>query len=297
MNMNEINCFKDDLDSRKLDCNPFKFNHNLADHPSLKIENLSKIIAEMPSEKVMFSKNLNNLNKNFDNALNYDKKNLDLNEVIKAILISNSYIAVRNLEIHESFKNIFNSLISEVSVLLRANKTGDRPIQPTLWLFIASPNVVTPLHFDRTSNFIMQIRGSKELAVFSPKNYDIFSRIETEAYMDRTGDLTSWSEEIDHHAKKFNFKSGEAVHIPFTSGHYVKNGSEDISITLSFFFHSDETLCWSEAMIMNHRLRRVGIQTRAVGQSIVVDSLKSRFFPAMNSAVNAARKIRDKKLS
>ena len=37
-------------------------------------------------------------------------------------------------------------------------------------------------------------------------------------------------------ANKFAFAPGEAIHIPFVGGHYVKNGPEDVSISLSFFF-------------------------------------------------------------
>ena len=93
-----------------------------------------------------------------------------------------------------------------------------------------------PLHFDRTSNVIMQIRGSKELTIFPPGSEEIFSRPIMESYMDWTGELPTWKEEVDKHGQKFNFQAGEAIHIPFTSGHYIKKGSEDMSITMSIFF-------------------------------------------------------------
>jgi hypothetical protein len=247
----------------------------------------------MPAEKVMFSKGLNDLKINFDDALNKHTKELNLSDVIETIRTSNAYIAVRSPELHESFHGLYKNLIADIGELLKANKTGSRPIKPTLWLFIASPNAVTPFHFDRTSNVIMQIRGSKELAIFPPRSEEVFSRPITESYMDWTGALPVWTEEVDKHARKFNFQAGEAIHIPFTSGHYVKNGPEDISITMSIFFHSEETLRWSEAMKINHRMRRLGLQTRAVGQSREIDFIKGNLLlPIMDGVYSAAKKVR-----
>ena len=153
-----------------------------------------------------------------------------------------------------------------------------------LWIFIASPNAITPFHFDRFSNVIMQIRGSKELAVFPPRVEQIISQQDTEAYIDWSAELTPWNEELDKYAHKFQFKKGEAVHIPYVSGHYVKNGSEDISISLSFFFHTDETLAWSKAMKFNNRIRRLGISPVKIAESSLKDKMKAAMFPLVNAA-------------
>lgn len=50
------------------------------------------------------------------------------------------------------------------------------------WLFVASPGAVTPFHFDRFSNFLFQIRGSKELAVFPHFHKSVLSPEDCEKY-------------------------------------------------------------------------------------------------------------------
>jgi hypothetical protein len=66
------------------------------------------------------------------------------------------------------------------------------------------------------------------------------------------------------------------------AGHYVKNGPEDVSISLSFFFQTDETLRWTHAMQLNHKLRtRLGINPRPVGQSKRLDALKATALPTL----------------
>ena len=68
-------------------------------------------------------------------------------------------------------------------------------------------------------------------------------------------------------------------HIHFTSGHYVKNGASDISISLSFFFDTDETVGWIRAMKFNNRLRKMGFSPQAVGRNTKLDSLKAALIP------------------
>ncbi|MBC7538414.1 MAG: cupin-like domain-containing protein [Bacteriovorax sp.] len=292
--MGSLKCFKEPINLKLLDREPFKFNHQLLGHPALSLESLAKIIPELSSEKVMYSKGLNDLSVNFDDALNEENKEKNFSEVIDSIRTTNSYIALRNLENHKAFKDLYKDLMVDVSGLLMSNGTGTSPLEPMLWIFIASPNAVTPFHFDRTSNFLMQIRGSKEVAIFPPRIEEIISAKNTEAYLDWSGGLPPWKQELDVHANKFQFNSGEAIHIPYVSGHYVKNGAEDISISLSFLFHSEETLRWSNAMKLNNRLRRLGLNPSPIGFSPRVDSFKASMFPAVSRAFSAAGKIRGK---
>ena len=239
----------------------------------------------------MFSKGLNDLKVNFDDALTEDTMKFDLIEIVETIRNSNSYIAARNLELHPSFKDLYNNIISDVEAFMKANGTGTKAHEPMLWLFIASPGAVTPFHFDRFTNFIMQIRGSKELAVFPPHKEEVIKASDVEAYLDWRGQTPEWKDSMDVYASKFNFKQGEAVHIPYTSGHYVKNGMDDISITLSVFYHTDETLRWSKAMRFNHRMRSFGLRPKPVGSSVNIDGIKASLFPIANIISSASRKF------
>ena len=291
--MKDMKCLKGAIDPKNLDQQSFEFTHNLANHPALTFENLSEVITSLPEEKVMFSKGLSNLKTDFEHILREGKKGFDLNEVIENIRTGSAYIAVRNPELHPSFKSLFENICHDVGVLMKKNGTGTKPLEPMLWLFIASPGAVTPFHFDRYSNFIFQIRGSKELAVFPPRVEGIIPHKELESYMDHKNSVQEWTEEKDKSAHKYNFKSGEAVHIPFTSGHYVKNGQDDISITISIFYHTDETLMWSNAMKFNHRMRRLGITPKAVGTNPVLDRLKAYVcLPIMDGLYALKEKLR-----
>src|SRR5690606_3872925 len=152
------------------------------------------------------------------------------------------------------------------------------------------------VHFDRYSNVLMQIRGSKQVAVFPNFRPDIVPVDVCEAYMDRQAIEPLWRDELDQHAIKFQFRPGDALHIPYTSGHYVKNGAEDVSISLSFFFQTDETLRWTRAMRFNHRWRRwstaVGLRPTPVGHSHWLDAAKSHALPCAEAMGRVARRLR-----
>lgn len=281
----------DQFDFSTFDQKSFSLSHNIKDHPALSLENLGKIVKSHPKDKLLFSDGLNKLDNNFDYALDIEQS-VDFEKVIENIKNNNSnYVAIKNPELNPSFKEIYDNINHDLSLMLKKLNKGEKAIEPMLWIFIASPNAITPFHIDRFTNFIMQIRGSKELAVYPPRSSEVVPKDVTEAYIDWTGKSPLWKEETDHLATKYFFKPGEAVHIPFTSGHYVKNGSDDISITISVFFHSDETMRWTKAMKLNNRLKRFGLNTRAVNQNKTIDSFKAGIFDLENGIESSFKKI------
>jgi hypothetical protein len=281
-----VKIFSGPLEATHLDRQPFQFQHNLVTHPALSLERLSKSIPQMPN--ILYSKGLTDLGVNFDRAHIDHKNGLSIEETIETIRTSSSYIAIKSPELHDDFRELFADLHGDVSQLIQRNRQGRAPQQASCWLFIASPNAQTPFHFDRYSNFLLQIRGSKEVAVFPNFDERIISAPDCEAYMDREEQRPPWKPELDQYAQKFNFKPGEAIHIPFIAGHYVKNGAEDVSISLSFFFQTHQTLKWASAMQFNHRVRRhlgrFGIRPTPVGRSRVRDAVKAKILPTADKA-------------
>ncbi len=286
-------CFGEGLDVSRLDREPFKFKHALVDHPALSIQSLARSLPELPGHCVRYSKGLSDLAINFDRAHIDHRNGLSLEETIETIRTSNSYIAVADPQEHPSFRDLYRDLASDVGHMIRLGGKGREVREPRMWMFIASPNAQTPFHFDRYSNFLMQVRGSKQVAVFPNFNEDIISAADCESYMDRAEAKPLWKPEFDRHATKFDFAPGEAIHIPYIAGHYVKNGAEDVSISLSFFFQTDETQRWTDAMRFNHRIRKrlghLGLNPNPVGRSPWRDGIKAQVLPMFTRASTLLR--------
>ena len=274
-----LKCFEDQNLSERLDREPFQFTHKLLGHPTLSLENLTKVIPGLPKEDVFYSKGLMKTADNFEKAFNQRPKDFSIEEVIETIRVSNSYIMVSSPESDRSFSPLYRELIADVEALMHDRGVGTKAIDPKLYLFIASPNSVTPFHIDRYSTFLMQFRGSKEVSVFQPWDERVVSSSDREAYVAYANTQLPWSLETDAFAKKFTFNQGDALHIPFVSGHHVRNGSEDVSISMSIIFNTQETMRWRKALTFNHASRQLlkplGILPTPIGISPWRDTTKA----------------------
>ena len=283
------------IDSRHLDRVPFQFRHGFQDHPALTHQSLVEVLPALPPDQVMYSSRSDDLAGNLDTAHIDHRNGLSLEETIENIRTSNSYIAVKRPETHPVFRELADELTSDIGRLMQERGTGRSPTELELWLFIASPEAVTPFHFDRYSNFLFQIRGSKEVAVFEPWNSEVIEQVDYEAYVAHEARRMHWHDDKDRFAHKFHMEPGQAVHIPFLGGHYVKNGKEDVSITMSVFFHNDETTRWSRALLTNHflrkRLRPLRVTPRPIRASHGIDSVKAHAYPMIQVVGRGLRRL------
>lgn len=153
---------------RLLDRQPFVFNHQLLDHPALSLQNLAEVIPQLAADQVFHSNGRLTLADNLDRAHREHSPEQGLQEALQQLRDVDAYIMVRKPETHPSFQPLFRMLEAEVSGLVRSTGQDGDLGDAKLYLFIASPNSVTPFHIDRYSTFLMQVRGSKEVVVYPP---------------------------------------------------------------------------------------------------------------------------------
>lgn len=272
-----MKCFDPSVEDRRLDREPFKFQHQLMGHPALELENLAKVIPSLPSEYVKYSKGLMRNGDDFEKCDVHHRSRMSLAETIECMRTSDSYVMVRSPQIHESFQPVFRDLSGDVEQLLR-KAFGHRQrllIDPRLYLFIASPGSHTPFHIDRNSTMLLQFRGSKQLVLFPRWETQVVTDEAREAYAAYEDTKLPWSDERDAFGQRFDFKPGEGLHIPFIAGHYVQNGQDDVSISMSIIFNTPESQAQLDALQFNHKVRGMGMHPAAVGRSPGRDRLKS----------------------
>ena len=275
--------FDDAIMERLLDRQPFVFSHQLVDHPALSLENLAEAIPQLPADQVFHSNGRLALADNLDRAHREHSPEQGLQDALQRLRNVDAYIMVRKPETHASFQPLFRMLEAEVSRLVRATGQDGDLGDAKLYLFIASPNSVTPFHIDRYSTLLMQVRGSKEVVVYPPWDDRVVSDEHTENYFAGIG-RPPWRPEAEPLGQRFNFEPGQALHIPFAAGHHVRNGSDDISISLSIIFNSARSQQLIQALRLNHQLRRlaskVGLQPGRVALDGSGVALKSGFWAA-----------------
>ena len=281
-------CFSGRIDVAKLDRSAFKFEHRLLGHPALSLENLARVIPALPKDRVMYSRGLLDNGADFETTFRHRPVGRTLEETIESIRASDSYVMVRSPECAPSFADLHRQLIGDVEKIMKARGVGTVAYGAQLYLFIASPNAVTPFHIDRNSTFLLQFRGSKVVSVFPQWDSRVVSDEDREAYVAHARTQLPWDASKDAAATRFRFEPGEALHIPFVAGHHVRNGSEDVSISMSIIFNTREGSAWARALNFNHRVRpamkRFGLAPAPVGTSRWRDRGKARLWSLIEKA-------------
>jgi hypothetical protein len=288
-----LNCFEAGIDTSLLDRDSFLFRHRLCGHPALTLENLGRVIPKLPKRDVYYSSGTLREGDNLDVAHIEYPNGLSIEQTMEQIRTSRSYVMVRSPESDPSFRELYRDLLSDVEFLIRTRGTGSHARDPKLYLFIASPGSITPFHIDRYSTFLLQFSGTKTVSVFPPWDERVTSAQAVEDYVLRQGKGPDWEKADRSLARDFTFCPGDALHIPFVAGHYVRNGDDAVSISMSIIFNTDQTIRQIRAMSFNQKLSRalrtVGMRPQPVGQSPTRDAAKGRAYAAIAKLSHALR--------
>src|SRR5262249_48154572 len=141
------------------------------------------------------------------------------------------------------------------------------------FIFVSSPNVVTPYHMDPEYNFLLQICGKKTMHVFNRSDPEILTDLDIERHLSDSSAQIKFKPGYQAKAMSFDLRPGYGVHVPVTTPHWVQNGPE-VSISLSVTFRTPH----SERARIIHRvnalLRRNGVIPTSIGKSQLRDALK-----------------------
>jgi mannose-6-phosphate isomerase-like protein (cupin superfamily) len=137
------------------------------------------------------------------------------------------------------------------------------------FVFVSSPNSVTPVHYDIEHSLLMQVSGSKTVSVGRFEN-DAVRRHEFDRYWDGShGRIETLQPEV----ASYTMTPGRAVYIPPGTPHWVHNGP-DISLSVTLTYFTAATVRENRVESFNAHLRRRHMKPREPGRSITVDTAK-----------------------
>ncbi|SEL09116.1 hypothetical protein SAMN05428989_1408 [Pseudoxanthomonas sp. GM95] len=191
-------------------------------------------------------------------------------DTLQDIYQAQAWMSLLNVQVDETYR----ALVDEV---LGGLKPGIDRVDPGMgyrggWIFITSPNAVTPFHFDKEHNFILQVQGRKTLYVWDRHDTFVASdRARDRFHACHERDLLDWKDAFRERAKVFHLEPGMGAYMPSTSPHMVENG-EAPSVTVSFTYYTDATRRDSLLHRANERLRGLGLEPPGVGKNKVLDA-------------------------
>src|SRR5689334_22321201 len=139
---------------------PGVIRHQLGDHPLLDLDALAALAGRLPDTSIEY--NRGNL------PLGVDGKpaptGLGIEDTIRHIATSNSWAVLKNIEQDPAYQALLLALLGELKPRIEA-KTGAM-LRPQGFVFISSPDAVTPYHFDPEHNILLQLVGTKVMTQF-----------------------------------------------------------------------------------------------------------------------------------
>jgi hypothetical protein len=244
---------------------PVEFGHALADHPLLSLEGIADLADALPRDSIIYD--------TADQALlvpggGPPRGALDRpGDVIRHLDENRSWFTLLNIEQHPAYAGLMNACLDEVEPNIAGRGVDMR--NRVGFVFVSSPNSITPAHFDIEHSLIMQVRGQKRLT---------FGRFETPE-TERHEVVRYWDgshgriEALPPEFAAFDLTPGVGVYIPPVTPHWVRNGDAvSISVTLTFF--TPDTDRESLVQAFNARLRRLHRSPRWPGESPLVDRAK-----------------------
>jgi hypothetical protein len=239
---------------------PHKLAHQLGDHPLMQLDALAQMAQALPDHSVEYNR------ANLPLGLNGEKapaNGIGIGETIRNIATTGSWAALKNIEQIPPYNDLLNTLLEELRPTIEA-QTGAM-LKPQGFVFITSPNGITPYHFDPEHNILLQLMGSKVMTMFPAGDNRYAPDATHETYHTGGGRDLFWQDDLIGGGREWALAPGEALYVPVMSPHFVKNGQTS-SISLSITWRSEWSFAEADARAFNGLLRKVGISPRAPGR-------------------------------
>jgi Cupin-like domain len=237
-----------------------KTTHGFLDHPLLSLDALAALAERMRPETVEYNRGDLPVGVAPDAAIG---NGLSVADTIRGIEANGSWMVLKFIEQDAAYRALLDEALDELLPVVRP-RTGAM-LKREGFIFLSSPDSVTPFHFDPEHNILMQLRGTKTMTVFPADDETIVAGVEHERFHLGGHRNTPWRDEFATKGQSFDLAPGEAIYVPVKAPHWVKNGPAT-SISLSVTWRSEWSYAEADARGMNAVMRRMRLNPRAPGR-------------------------------
>lgn len=238
---------------------PHVLTHNLTSHPLLEIEAMAQLAEKLPITSVEYNRGDLPIGVNGKPGPN----GLTIAETIRRLAEAQSWAVLKNIEQAPTYEALLLGLLDEIRPEIEA-ATGTM-LTPQGFIFVSSPNSVTPYHFDPEHNILLQITGTKMMTQFPAGDIRFVPDEAHETYHSGGPRELQWDNSFLEHGIEFPLVPGEALFVPVMAPHFVKNGPAT-SVSLSITWRSEWSYRESDARVLNAILRERGFRPKAPGR-------------------------------
>jgi hypothetical protein len=163
-----------------------------------------------------------------------DRLALPTPEVIRTIRTNQSWVMLQSLATLPEYQPLMRRVGAPHQLALRS--AGEDPIGNDLIAFIGSPRASVPFHFDVNHHLLVQIEGTKQVAIGWFEDPEERDRQLARGLMEHRLNVDREPDRVD----EFHLRPGEALVIPAFAFHAVA-GDDDVSIALTYMVSTADT--------------------------------------------------------
>jgi len=260
--------------------------HVLQDHPLFALDALADLAARLPASHVEHS--FGNL------AVDQDPEAirqaaLTPAQIVRGIADNGCWMVLKKVDSDRAYAALIDACLAEIAPLVTPVTGAYR--RREAFIFLSSPNSVTPFHMDPEHNILLQIAGQKTMTVYPADDLSIVPQ-ETHEAFHRGGRHRNMRHDpaFDALATPYVMHAGDAVYVPVKAPHWVQNGAVP-SISFSITWRSDVSDGEARLHRVNDRLRGLGVTPGRPGAIPVVDAAKVAAHRSVKAATGTARRL------
>jgi len=255
----------------------FKVKHRLCTEPLLDLGELAKLSERLPQSSI--EHNAADLAVNQQPAA-VERSQYTARDAIEQLDTANTWVVLKNVETDDAYRALLHNTLEPV--IQQASNTLSGIKEYEAFIFVSSPNSVTPFHIDPEHNFLLQVRGEKTVYQWDKHDTSTLdpATVETAVYTDAHRNL-EYRDEFTSRQKAFHLTPGEGLYFPVRAPHWVKNGPQP-SVSFSITFRSSQSEREFRLYRRNGKLRSLGRQTLPVHQYPLLDLLRDTALRAAN---------------
>jgi Cupin-like domain len=197
---------------------PGKIRHSLSGHPMFTLDALIELAGRMRTKDVEYNRGDLPLGIDIDAV---PTNGLSIADTIRGIEENGSWMVLKFVEQDAAYRELLETTLADLDPSIRA-RTGPM-LKQEAFIFVSSPNSVTPLHFDPEHNILLQLRGTKSMTVFPADDEQIAPPLAHERLHSGEGHRNLvWDDGYAARGTKFDLAPGDGMHVPVMAPHWVQ---------------------------------------------------------------------------
>jgi hypothetical protein len=247
------------------------FDHGLRDHPLLQLGALADLAESLDPAKVEYNRG--------DIPVgiapgDVPSNGMSIGDTIRNIDTANSWSVLKNVESNPRYGALLETLLGELADTI-VPRTGQL-LKPQAYIFVSSPNSMTPYHFDPEHNILLQLVGSKTMRTYPAGDPAFAPDTSHETYHLGGHRNLQWDPAFQEQGTDHLLTPGKAICVPVMAPHFVRNGPAP-SISLSITWRSQWSMDEANARAFNGWLRQKGFRpappTRFPGRNVAKSNM------------------------